>query len=338
MTGRARRGLGFPSVPVRTMCEPLSLASLAPIWNRDEAAARAAIARWLARVSWRGKPYALPMLSATGRVKFVKKNSLSSRPFGAETWRNRPFHHSTLGFTGALRNDPQPGWYSPPMSTTTRNAPAHRPIRVAHVVDLLALAGMEYGVVKLVNRLDPDRFQSMIVCMRHQAEDVRPLLSKRVPVFELHKSPGRNWRVIGRLAARFRSERADIVHSHNWSTFLYSVAAARLAGVRTVVHGEHGKDDTTTDPRRVLASRFLARGVSRVCAVSRDLAESVIRDWRIPRERVAWIPNGVDLDEFGKDHPLDGLREELDLTPENRVVMNTGGFRTIKDHPTLLRA
>jgi len=224
------------------------------------------------------------------------------------------------------------------MSTTTRNAPAHRPIRVAHVVDLLALAGMEYGVVKLVNRLDPDRFQSMIVCMRHQAEDVRPLLSKRVPVFELHKSPGRNWRVIGRLAARFRSERADIVHSHNWSTFLYSVAAARLAGVRTVVHGEHGKDDTTTDPRRVLASRFLARGVSRVCAVSRDLAESVIRDWRIPRERVAWIPNGVDLDEFGKDHPLDGLREELDLTPENRVVMNTGGFRTIKDHPTLLRA
>lgn len=221
---------------------------------------------------------------------------------------------------------------------TAPNSSPHRPIRVVHVVDLLALAGMEYGVVKLVNRLDPERFQSMIVCMRHQADDVRSLLSSRIPVFELRKSPGRNWRVIGRLAALFRSERVDIVHSHNWSTFLYSAAAARLAGVSTVVHGEHGKDTTTTNRLRLLVSRFLAQGVTRVCAVSRDLADEVVRDWRIPRERVAWIPNGVDLEEFGRQYPLDGLREELGLTSEHRVVMNTGGFRSIKDHPTLLRA
>jgi L-malate glycosyltransferase len=225
-----------------------------------------------------------------------------------------------------------------PMKPTADDSSPNRAIRVAHVVDLLALAGMEYGVVKLVNRLDPKKIESMIVCMRHQTDDVRQLLSSRIPVFELHKSPGRNWRVIGRLAARLRSERVDIVHSHNWSTFLYSVAAARLAGISTVVHGEHGKDDTVTDPRRTLASRILARGVSRVCTVSRDLAESVVRDWHLPRERVAWIPNGVDLEEFGRDHPIDGLREELGLASGDRVVMNTGGFRTVKDHPTLLRA
>src|SRR5690349_18197367 len=116
------------------------------------------------------------------------------------------------------------------------------PIRVAHVVDVLALAGMEYGVVKLVNRLDPLRFRPLIVCMQYQREDVRTLLSKDVPVLEMHKESGRNWRVIGRLADRFRAERVDIVHSHNWSTFLYSVLAARLAGVPIMVHGEHGKD------------------------------------------------------------------------------------------------
>jgi sugar transferase (PEP-CTERM/EpsH1 system associated) len=222
------------------------------------------------------------------------------------------------------------------MQTPPGSSP--RPIRVVHVVDLLALAGMEYGVIKLVNRLDPGRIHSTIACLRHATEDARRLLAGTIPVYELHKSPGRNWRLIGRLADRFRAEGADIVHSHNWSTFLYSVAAARLAGIPLVVHGEHGKDDATVQPRRVLASRFLARGVTRVCAVSRDLAEGVIRDWRVPRERVLQVANGVDLEAFDRRQDLDGLREELGLAVDHRVVMNTGGFRSVKDHPTLLRA
>jgi sugar transferase (PEP-CTERM/EpsH1 system associated) len=216
--------------------------------------------------------------------------------------------------------------------------PSPLPLRIAHVVDVLALAGMEYGVVKLVNRLDPARFRSVIVCMRHQRDDVKSLLSREVPVHEMRKEPGRNWRVIGRLAALFRAERIDIVHSHNWSTFLYAVCAARLAGVPRVVHGEHGKDDTMRHPKRLFGSRILAKGVDRVCAVSRDLAEEVARDWGVPRDRVRWIPNGVDLEAFGGDDRSEALRGELGLSPADLVVMNTGGFRTIKDHGTLLRA
>lgn len=228
-------------------------------------------------------------------------------------------------------------WYSPVVTKSTWKSP-QRPIRVVHVIDRLALAGMEYGVIKLVNRLDPERIQPMIACLRDQSDEARRLLAGSVPVFEMRKSPGRNWRLIARLAALFHAEKADIVHSHNWSTLLYSVAAARLAGVPIVVHGEHGKDDTLVNPRRLLASRFLARGAARVCAVSRDLAEEVIRDWRVPRERVVRVPNGVDLDAFGTNHEIETLRQEFGLNSENRVVMNVGGFRTIKDHPTLLRA
>ena len=212
------------------------------------------------------------------------------------------------------------------------------PLRVAHVVDMLALAGMEYGVVKLVNRLDRERFHSIIVCMRHQRDEVKALLSSEVAVFEMRKQSGRNWRVIGRLAALFRSERIDIVHSHNWSTFLYAVLAARLARVPIVVHGEHGKDDTLRHPQRLLGSRLLARGVDCVCAVSRDLEGEVVRDWGVPPARVHWIPNGVDLEAFGGDDRSEALRRELELAPGDLVVMNTGGFRTVKDHSTLLRA
>jgi sugar transferase (PEP-CTERM/EpsH1 system associated) len=207
-----------------------------------------------------------------------------------------------------------------------------------HVIDQLSLAGMEYGVIKLVNRIDPERIQSMIVSLRHHSEEARRLLPATIPVFEMRKTEGRNWRLIGRLASLLRDRRVDIVHSHNWSTLLYAVAAARLAKIPAVVHGEHGKNDTLVNRPRRVASRLLALGLTRACAVSRDLAEELVRDWRVPRERVAWIPNGVDLDVFEKTAALDDLRREFGLTSDHRVLMNTGGFRPVKDHPTLLRA
>lgn len=231
------------------------------------------------------------------------------------------------------------GWYSAAMhAPPTAGTSPPLPLRVAHVVDVLALAGMEYGVVKLVNRLDRDRFRSIIVCMRHQREDVGSLLARDVAVFEMKKAPGRNWSVIGRLAALFREQGIDVVHSHNWSTFLYSVCAARLARVPIVIHGEHGKDDTLRHPKRLLGSRLLAMGVDRVCAVSRDLAEEVVRDWKVSPDRVRWIPNGVDLEAFGGDDRSEALRGEVGLAPGDHVIVNTGGFRAVKDHTTLLRA
>ncbi len=110
-----------------------------------------------------------------------------------------------------------------------------RRIRVMHVVDRLGLAGMEYGVIKQVNRLDSRRFFPMICCLRWRAEATGSLLDARVPVFELHKKSGKSPQVISQLADLFRRESVDIVHSHNWPTFLLAVAAAALARVSATI-------------------------------------------------------------------------------------------------------
>ena len=39
-----------------------------------------------------------------------------------------------------------------------------RPLRIIHLMNALAIAGMEVGVVKLVNRQDPKLFSPMICC------------------------------------------------------------------------------------------------------------------------------------------------------------------------------
>src|SRR6267143_3987202 len=116
-------------------------------------------------------------------------------------------------------------------------------IKVIHVMNALAVAGMEVGVVKLVNRLDPRLFSSLICCIALATEDARALVDPRVRVIVLGRKPGIDPSIALKLVHIFRRERPDVVHSHNWGTFLYSVVAARLARVPVLIHGEHGYED-----------------------------------------------------------------------------------------------
>ena len=212
-----------------------------------------------------------------------------------------------------------------------------RPIRVMHVVDALVLAGMEYGVIKVVNRL-PASIQPLICCLRHQDEVTRGVLDPRVEVLTLGARTRRNYGLIWVLASLFRRERVDVVHSHNWQTYMYAVLGARLARVPVVIHGEHGHDEEAAPARRLWVKRRLAPLVTRFVAVSGNLARELEDSWGIGRERIAFISNGVDLLAFDEDFDRDGLRRELGLSPDDEVVIHVGGMRPVKDHVTLLRA
>jgi sugar transferase (PEP-CTERM/EpsH1 system associated) len=207
-----------------------------------------------------------------------------------------------------------------------------------HVVNVLSLSGMEHGVIKQVNRLDAARFAPSICCLAFQRDETRAVLNPRVPVRELRKAAGRNLGLVPRLAACFRRERVDIVHSHNWQTFFYTVAAAALARVPLRVHGLHGREAEPPSARQIRLSRWLARHVSRLLAVSGDLGRELVTAWGVPAERVSVIANGVDLDGFARPGPVEALRETLGLAPEHRVIMSVGGLRPVKDYPTLIRA
>jgi sugar transferase (PEP-CTERM/EpsH1 system associated) len=206
-----------------------------------------------------------------------------------------------------------------------------------HVVDALVLAGMEYGVIKVVNRL-PGTIQPMICCLRHQDDVTRGVLDPRVEVRALEARTRRNYGLIGVLASLFRRERVDVVHSHNWQTYMYAVLGARLARVPVVVHGEHGHDEEAAPARRLWVKRRLAPLVNRFVAVSGNLARELEDSWGIARDRIATIPNGVDLPAFDEDVDRAGIRRELGLEPDAEVVTHVGGMRPVKDHTTLIRA
>ncbi|HYR51629.1 MAG TPA: glycosyltransferase [Candidatus Dormibacteraeota bacterium] len=196
---------------------------------------------------------------------------------------------------------------------------------------------MEVGVTNLVNRQNSRKFAPLICCLHSATDEARAMVHPRVQIVELGKQPGIDGSMVTKLIRLFRRVRPHIVHSHNWPTFLYTVIAARLAGVPVLVHGEHGYEDQLEIGRRLATKRFLSRRVTQLATVSLDLERVLIERWNVPPERVLCVPNGVDLDRFRVTPNLEALRDELGLGPGHPVVIGIGRFGPVKDFQTLIR-
>jgi sugar transferase (PEP-CTERM/EpsH1 system associated) len=216
---------------------------------------------------------------------------------------------------------------------------------VAHLVSHLRGGGLEQCVVNLSNRLADDGWRPFIFCMQ-MSGDLERKLRDGVSVQSLNKSPGNDLRLPWRLATLFKRERIDIVHCHNWATLLEGLIAARLAGVRAVVHTQHGLDygfdasrSYLRDRARLLLKRLASRGLGHVVAVSQEVRETVVTDWRMPGERVSVIHNGIEPPpEAPTREERAARRAELGLSPFDLVIGTVGALRPVKDHSMLLQA
>ncbi len=214
-------------------------------------------------------------------------------------------------------------------------------IRVMHVVAGLSLAGTEYNVIKLVNRLDRSRFIPSIVALEAKFGDARSHIAADIVAVELSKGYGFQARLIRQLAELFRQQHLDVVHAHNWTTFLYTVLAARLAAVPVIVHGEHGRETDAYAQRgkRLWACKFLASLCDHLTVVSPDILQILQNTWRVPRWKLSLLTNGVMLDRFMPLRNRGAAKRALGII-ENTPTIGTviGSIRPVKDLPTLFKA
>jgi glycosyltransferase involved in cell wall biosynthesis len=113
-------------------------------------------------------------------------------------------------------------------------------------------------------------------------------------------------RAISTLASSLRRQRPDLVHTHTPVGGVAGRSAARIAGVRNVVHTLHGLP-FTGPPRSIaeraflLAERLLVPATSLFLSQSAADAASAARLGIAPADRTIVIGNGVDLGRFKPD-------------------------------------
>jgi sugar transferase (PEP-CTERM/EpsH1 system associated) len=209
---------------------------------------------------------------------------------------------------------------------------------VCHIIFKLDYGGLENGLVNLINHLPSDRYRHTIVCLKGSTDFRKRLKNPDVPILTVNKRDGKDIVAYGRLWHLVRRLRPDIVHTRNLPA-LDMLAPARFAGVRSLVHSEHGVGPEFGRNWRYNQLRRLSRLiVSRYVFVSRDLANWWVTKVGIPTDKMSVIHNGVDVSLF---HPAERRHDLLPhgfATPPVFVIGAVGRLEEVKDQVTLTRA
>src|ERR1051325_11239302 len=111
-----------------------------------------------------------------------------------------------------------------------RSSESAQPLLVAHVIQRLAVGGLENGLVNLMNHMSEDRYRHVIICLADATDYSRRIKNKDVPVIALRQRLGQDYRPHWRLLKLLRRLRPAIVHTRNLAALEFQIVAA-LAGV-----------------------------------------------------------------------------------------------------------
>jgi sugar transferase (PEP-CTERM/EpsH1 system associated) len=219
------------------------------------------------------------------------------------------------------------------MLELTHSPTARSPIRVLHLVPQLRVGGMERGLVNLVNGLAAGPVASSICSFDARFDSLRETIDPRVAVSSIGRRAGNDPRLVWRLSRLLRHQRPHIVHAHTWGTLCEGYLAARIGGIASFVHGEHGTMELRQ--RNRLVQRWIWKRADCVLAVSSRLADRMAREVGFPRQRVRVVRTGTDLTRYGAI-PRESARRALDLPDGAFVIGTVGRLVPVKDHDTFL--
>lgn len=193
-------------------------------------------------------------------------------------------------------------------------------IRIAHCLEQVRSGGVERRRLSLARRLDPQRFEQIVICTEALPELRAEFDQAGCQVFELGRiRRGVDWPKIKAAAKLLREFRPDIVHGAVFEGVIIAALAGRLARVPVVI----AEEIITPVGRRLtghLYFRVLAGLADQVVAISAAVRDYLVDTIRLPRSKVRLIYNGVAEPEPASPEELRAIRTSLGIAEDAPVI------------------
>jgi len=187
-------------------------------------------------------------------------------------------------------------------AATTPRAPRPAQPSARHLVHVLpgfGVGGIQIRLARLINTLG-DRFRHTILTINGQ-DGCRDRLDPALGVaIEAAPVKGGLFSRVDADAQRLASLRPDLLLTYNWGAIEWAMAN-RLLAHRRHIHAEDGFGPEEAERqlrRRIMLRRWALRRAETLIVPSRTLESIAIAQWRLPPERVRYVPNGIDADDF----------------------------------------
>lgn len=211
-----------------------------------------------------------------------------------------------------------------------------RPLRVMFLLTSMPIGGAETLLVNLVRRLDRQRIDPLIGCLK-QKQTLGEALESEIPVFDCLLRHKYDMAIIGRLKKLFLEQRIDAVITVGaGDKMFWGRIAARFARVPVILSALH----STGWPDGVGPLNRMLTGITDgFIAVAKQQAEYQVNQEKLPEQKVFLIPNGINTDQFVFDEASRARwRAKLGISEEAPVVGIVAALRPEKNHDLFLES
>lgn len=204
-----------------------------------------------------------------------------------------------------------------------------------HVFPGFEVGGAQARFASVANHFGP-RYRHLVVALDGiiaARERLTPEIDVAFPDVPMRR--GATLANLAPFRRALRTLRPDVLVTHNWGSIDWAIA--NLSGLTRHIHIEDGFGPEERDQqlrRRVLTRRLVLRR-STVVLPSRTLERIATGVWGLSRERLRYIPNGIDLTRFAAPRdPAVAAR----FPAEGPVIGTVAALRPEKALDRLLRA
>jgi len=210
-------------------------------------------------------------------------------------------------------------------------------IPILHLITELDTGGAQTALLRLLARLDRDRFFPTVACLYNgDAPVAQQICSLDIPVTDLGMTARWRWDAFWRLYCLLRRERPVILHTWMFHANIPGRVLGRLTRVPIVISSERtmGMESRW----RYWLNRITDPLNDRVVCVSQQVADFVVRQVGIPRQKTVVIPNGIALRDFEHLPTQQQARTALALSSDQMLIGTVARLDPVKRLDVLLQA
>ena len=208
-----------------------------------------------------------------------------------------------------------------------------------HVFASFGAGGVPIRIANVLNGLEANHRHTILTL--DGADAARARLDTRIDatVFDPRIDKDKPIAALGQIHRQLRSLGPDLLLTYNWGAVEWALVN-RFGAKADHIHFESGFGPDEVDrqiPRRVWFRRFALARSKWVVVPSQTLVTIATDIWRIPPDKLRYVPNGVDCARFGCA-PVPGIAPGFEKAAGELIVGTVAPLRPEKNVGRLVRA
>ncbi len=201
----------------------------------------------------------------------------------------------------------------------------------------LSVGGAQVALYNLLACLQGDTHQAVVACLYNGDKLIGQRISALgVPVYDLGMPNKLRLDAFWRLFNLLRQTRPDILYTWMFHANIPGRLVGRLAGVPHIISSEHTMGQEGGGRRWL--NRLTAPLADRIVCVSQGIVDYAVEVIGLPKEKLALIPNGIDLEKYAALPSQAEARLRQHLPEEQIIVGAIGRPRPVKGYGILRQA